>query len=158
MKHAVAAILAAVSLVAGAASLTETFDAEAARLDAQVAAGKMSETTHAKAMAQLARDLFPNDAGLIQLREFKAGLAARFDSGEITKDQYESRWAARRDAYYGQRDAGRAAVQAHTSSQQGINGAAALGVAAESFNRSRAVPTTSCRTAVVGGSNYTTCQ
>lgn len=158
MKRLIAAaVLSAATLAAVAASLTETFDAEAARLNAQADAGQLTELRHAQAMAQLARDLFPRDAALIELRDFKVGLAGRMERGEITRAQYDTLWNARNDAFQSERTATQNQAAAVASSQKGVAGAVALGVAADSLNRSRASSPRNCQTMGVGASLQTTC-
>jgi hypothetical protein len=74
-------------------------------LEQQLAGGKLGPREHALHALEAARAVYPQDAHLIALREAKVSLATEYELGNITRPQYDERWARARSVWQQQADA-----------------------------------------------------
>jgi hypothetical protein len=74
-------------------------------LEKDLLGGKLSPREHALHAFEAARAIFPSDTHLIALREIKVALATDYELGNITRGQYDERWARARAGYQQNADA-----------------------------------------------------
>ncbi len=87
-------------------------------LEKDLLAGKLSPRLHALHALEAARAIFPADAHLIALRESKVALATDYELGNITRTQYDERWARARAAWQQNADAREHAVLQEMRAEQ----------------------------------------
>ena len=86
---------------AAADRLVDRMDA----LEKDLHAGKIGPRRHALHALEAARAIFPADTHLITLRETKVSLATDYELGNLTRGQYDDRWARARAIYQQSADA-----------------------------------------------------
>jgi len=91
-------------------------------LERDLLAGKLGPRQHALHVLEAARAIFPEDRHLITLREVKVGLATDYELGNITRGQYDERWARARAAYQQNADARERAILEDMRAEQAAVG------------------------------------
>lgn len=87
------------AIAAGPRDQLGAWMARMAALDGAMDAGKLTPREHAVRMLEAARIVYPGDSLLIGLRETKLALATDYELGNITRAQFDERWARARTAF-----------------------------------------------------------
>lgn len=77
-------------------------DPRIANLNGALEAGQIGYLDHAKEMAKVTMDLYPDNYHLHALAHYRVMLASQYEKGEITKEVFNLRWAERMAAFQDQ--------------------------------------------------------
>lgn len=100
-----AELIATAGVVAPSPAAADKYIDRLEALEKDLHAGKLGPRLHALHALEAARAIFPADAHLIALRETKVALATDYELGNITRTQYDERWARARATYQQNADA-----------------------------------------------------
>lgn len=117
--------------------------------------GKLSPREHALHALEAARAIFPGDTHLIALREMKVAFATDYELGNISRTQYDERWARARATYQQNADAReRAILQELRAEQEALDQRAGPSFG-DRFRQQRGIR---CSSTTTFGRTTTTCR